>query len=465
MKYYLINKTLYNTILVLTTFAFLTSCEKEFLDEKANKKMVVPESLSDFQGMMDFIVMNGNCPYLGEAASDDHYTTEVRWNNTFNNLEKNTYSWTRSFPVTTTYGGSWDLCYNKILYSNVVLEGLKNISPASVPEKEQWHHVEAQALFHRAKNFFLLSEVFAPPYQKAKAGTDLSIPIRTAADIAVPSTRATVQEVYDKIVSDLKTAAESLPERSTIASRPTRPAAYAVLSRLYLATQQFDSALKYSNKCLQIRSELLDYNILSVSANAIGSNKEIIFHDIFTLTSNIRFFTLSLYNMYETNDLRKTLFFRRNPDGTYIFKGNYNTFNGSGNAIFCGSATDEVYLTRAECYARTGETILAAKDINDLMKNRYKKVNNVSTWTDKVFSNADDALVFILTERRKELIYRGLRWSDLRRLNLEDRFKVTLTRTIGGKTYTLEPNSYKYAMPFPDYVIQQSTMPQNPGWE
>ncbi|MGV6946452.1 RagB/SusD family nutrient uptake outer membrane protein, partial [Sphingobacterium kyonggiense] len=76
--------------------------------------------------------------------------------------------------------------------------------------------------------------------------------------------------------------------------------------------------------------------------------------------------------------------------------------------------------------------------------------------------NDETVLRFILDERRKELIWRGLRWSDLRRLNKDSRFSKTITRNIDGKIYTLEPNSPKYVLPIPNSVILNNSMQQNP---
>jgi hypothetical protein len=119
-------------------------------------------------------------------------------------------------------------------------------------------------------------------------------------------------------------------------------------------------------------------------------------------------------------------------------------------------------LIRAECSARLENPTGAMKDLNTLMEKRW---NNKVSYPVITAANAEDALRKVLVERQKELFLRGQRWNDLRRLNKDDRFKVTLTRTIGGVTYTLEPNSYKYTLPIPDDVIQLSGMEQNPGWK
>jgi hypothetical protein len=71
------------------------------------------------------------------------------------------------------------------------------------------------------------------------------------------------------------------------------------------------------------------------------------------------------------------------------------------------------------------------------------------------------ALDTVLAERRKELAFRGIRWSDLRRLNQED-WNITLTRNLNGTPYTLPPNSKLYTLPIPPDVIQESGIAQNP---
>jgi hypothetical protein len=119
-------------------------------------------------------------------------------------------------------------------------------------------------------------------------------------------------------------------------------------------------------------------------------------------------------------------------------------------------ATDEVYLIRAECFARAGDVVDALKDLNTLMAKRIKSAFFVPF----IASTGTDALKLILTERRKELVMRGLRWTDLRRLNKEG-YNIALTRVINGQTYTLLPNDPRYILPIPDDVIVFTGMQQN----
>jgi hypothetical protein len=158
-----------------------------------------------------------------------------------------------------------------------------------------------------------------------------------------------------------------------------------------------------------------------------------------------------LYRSYNNNDLRKSIFFSIN--GTYINKkGGYGGSRISENSM----ATDELYLTRAECYARSGNNDKALNDLNTLLFKRY------ITGTYVPFANLSgtNLLNTILTERRKELVSRGLRWNDIRRLNKEG-YNITLTRNLNGKVYTLPPNDPRYALPIPPDVITLSGIHQN----
>src|SRR5690606_17953343 len=124
-----------------------------------------------------------------------------------------------------------------------------------------------------------------------------------------------------------------------------------------------------------------------------------------------------IYNSYNIDDLRKQIFYLPNIDGSFSFRGSY--FGGIGWLPYCGIAVDEMFLIRAECSARAGMIDSAMSDLNKLLITRWKSVSGVTTYINMTASSSHEALQFILGERKKELIFRGTRWSDLRRLNLE----------------------------------------------
>ncbi|QPQ52041.1 hypothetical protein H3Z85_00490 [Chryseobacterium indologenes] len=71
-------------------------------------------------------------------------------------------------------------------------------------------------------------------------------------------------------------------------------------------------------------------------------------------------------------------------------------------------------------------------------------------------------MLLIINERRKELPFTAnLRWEDLRRLNMDDKFAKKLTRNIGVNIYTLEANSPRYVFPIPPVEINFHPLTQN----
>jgi hypothetical protein len=160
----------------------------------------------------------------------------------------------------------------------------------------------------------------------------------------------------------------------------------------------------------------------------------------------------TLYESYMDDDLRKSAFFTAS-NGYHKFKGSYTR----SNTFFTGITTAEMYLISAECYARLNDVDNAMEQLNTLLLNRISSGNFIPvTAVDQT-----DALNTILEERRKELIFRGLRWSDIKRYN-EMGASITLHRLIDGVTYTLAPNANYYALPLPDDIIRITGMQQNP---
>jgi hypothetical protein len=191
------------------------------------------------------------------------------------------------------------------------------------------------------------------------------------------------------------------------------------------------------------------------------NNPEILFYaqaqaynSLRPFTSGTSFINMDLYNSYDNNDLRKSLFYVQNGT-SYQFRGCYTgTF-----ATFCGLALNEIYLIRAECFARQNNITSAMADINTLLSKRYK----TGTFSNLTASSASQALDIVFLERRKEIpLSANQRWEDLKRLNKEAKYQVTITRAINSVNYILLPNANAYALPIPQNEILQSGIVQNP---
>lgn len=461
-----VKKTAICLILLLNLFTANGCKNNSWYEAKPNKSQTVPATLKDMQALMDNEVLNGYSPALGEIGSDGYYISDANAKS-LPNIMFNAYTWTKAKPNLNV--PDWGIsdgigAYSRIFYCNVVLEGLQKISPIDKKELAEWENVKGQALFHRAKSFYELSQVFMPPYESSSSNKPLGIPLRLEADINIPSKRSTIDQTYNQIDRDLMLAKSLLPVIALFKTRPSKIAAFALLSRMYLSKEDYNEAKKYADSTLVLYNVLMDYNSLNTSSSLPIPlfNPEVIFHSrIYNnaiLTSYLRV-SSEVYDLYKENDLRRDVLFAKNAStGALTFKGTYSgsTFTPG----FSGLATDEIYLIRAECYARAGNVKAAMDDLNNLLSTRWV----TGKYLKITANNTEDAIRKIIEERRKELLLRGLRWSDLRRLNRDERFKITIERKIGDEKYILEPGSYKYTLPIPDDIIEATGINQNPMW-
>jgi starch-binding outer membrane protein, SusD/RagB family len=446
----------------------LAGCKKDWLDEKPQLSLVVPTTISDFQALLDGVDAGAsfNIGYsaIDEISSDNYYVTDATWGDR-SILEQRLYNWAPEIYDGDIALGDWENSYKRVFYANVVLEGIEKITPAGSLETRDWNNVKGAALFYRAVNHFDIAKNFTKQYDSATANSDLGIPLRFDPDINIPSTRASLKASYESIINDLKQAAALLPVDGPVSTiymtRPNKAAAYGMLARVYLAARNYNDALVYADKSLQLYGTLVNYNSALIAPNGFFQrfNKETVFYNLMinyliVMSPSRMIVDSTLYQLYDTSDLRRSLFFKSNG-GQLRFYGSY-----SQQAVFFGGlATDELYLTRAECNARKGNLQPALDDLNTLLLNRWK---NNGTFVPFTTTDPQVLLDKILLERRKELCFRGLRWMDLKRLNKEPRYADTLFRRVNGQTYQLLPNSPLYVMPIPPRVILLSGMQQNP---
>ena len=451
-----INKILALLVLALVLFS---GCKK-YLDIKSDSSLILPSTLEDLQSLLDDAsTMNYNTAAFGSASSDDYFLEDYNYQNK-NVFNQHVYRWQ---PYEYRYVNDWSLAYRAIYNSNICLEHIDAVDSTAL-NREAWANVKGSALYFRAYYFLELSWLFAKAYDEQTSDTDPGIVLRMGSDFNVPSVRATVKDCYQQVLSDAMEAAIYLPAQQAFTTRPSKAAAYGLLARAYQSMRWYDSAGYYANKALLLQNSLMDFNDATyVDANGYypiaRKNPETIWYATMNFYIGLSHPFIggarvdkALYALYAYNDLRKTVFFAEAGDYRR-FKGNY----AADFALFSGMATDELYLVRAECFARSGNVAAALEDLNALLEKRWL----TGTFIPVTAVSGAELLPLILEERRKELVFRGsLRWMDIKRLNKENA-GIHLQRMVGNESFVLPPNDQRYALPLPADVIETSGMKQN----
>lgn len=445
---------------VLLGFLIMLSNCADYLDFKPDHSFMVPSTLDDLQGLLDNsrIVMNTSNSGLGEVAGDSYYLSESSWAAIANENDRKLYLW---LPVSSS-GGQWTGPYRAIMYTNTIL---KYISDIELTENDQTkaNQIKGAALFHRSNKLFNLLQVFAKPYDLNTTNEQPGVALRVEATLDEELKRSTVEECYAFIINDLKQAIPLLSNREEIPTRPSKVSAYAELARVYLVMGDHKKAGLYADSALSIHSELLDYEIdidLEATIPFDKWNKEVLLDAGMNGGAPLDSRAMSVspyeYDNYDDEDLRKGAFFSLDDQGDVQFKGSYNGMNSVN--FFMGTTTAEMYLIRAEANARNGLLEEAAEDLNHLRSNRFRdddfRVLN--------FDNQAQALEFIKKERRRELIFRSLRWSDMRRYIILKEFDRSMVRSAEGKQYILTAEDIvNYTFKIPENVIENSELEQN----
>lgn len=450
-------KSLFYFILIMSCLG----CQSSFLDVKPSMQTIVPSTLEDYSLLLlDEQMLVGNAPLtLNQVGSDEYFISDVLYNgfpSAMSTLyQKKAYTWQSDI-----YNGSelltdWARAYQRILQVNVILDGLKKIT-ISNKEKSKFDYVTSAAMFHRAFNYYALAQQYCPVYFTQTAHQNLGLPIRAAADPTIKVTRSNLKDTYQFIENDLINALSIMPEGMFQKSKfePNKQSILALLTRMYMQMGDYSKVEEYGKACLKLDNTLLDYNSINSTQaepfpqNGIG-NPEVLFFN--RLASTIIFgvarmqVSPSYYNLYEQGDLRKQLFFKPRS-GNIVYSGNYS---GNSSLLFVGLGKDEVYLNLAEALARNKKTNDALDLLNTLRKHRFEK----EQFKLYVIADEDVMLAKILEERKRQLYFRSLRWEDLRRLNKEERFQVSLHRVAAGKEYILEANAKQWTWPLPPAAL------------
>ena len=311
---------------------------------------------------------------------------------------------------------SWANGYESINQANLILDNLDIVTSSD----DRRNVIEAETKFLRALNYFELVRLWGLPYEAGTTNNQPGVPLRVIGyedySQPLPVERATVEEVYALILSDLETAYANLPVTNTIFA--TKYAAQALRARVYLQMQNYAGARDAANDVIVNSGARLAPNFASAFNNDANSVEDLFDFQVTNQTGDSDFITFyasqdnggrggdivlnqAYFNLFDSqSDQRARL--------TYI--GDYgDDLTGKYTNQFANIPLirlAEMYLIRAEGNIMTNSNVGASPedDINALrLRSGASTVSAPLTQED------------ILLERQLELAFEGFLLHDLKR--------------------------------------------------
>ncbi|MGP2570821.1 RagB/SusD family nutrient uptake outer membrane protein [Ornithobacterium rhinotracheale] len=384
--------------------------------------------------------------------------------------------------VSSGYGSSlvWRTLYSKIFVINGLVE---SIEKTGINEGNKFAYGQLLAL--RAYSYFFLSRF----YSKTYVGNEntLSVPaVYTTEDQSKGLPRATLKDLYTRILSDIETAIEKLdgyktPSKVQIDQR----AAKAIAADIYLETGDFAKAAEYAHQAKEglslagkelytstgfsdINNPETIWGFDSNSSTISGRNYYATLFSQFDSTNEgyagaariYKSIDKRLYDAIKETDYRKEVF---NGDSTidyyYAAAGKlkknippYANLKFKDPTLFQGDLlyirASLLYFIEAEALARLGREADARAVLFDLVSKR-DTAYQLST------QSGQNLIDEILLQKRIELWGEGYAWFDLKRNHLALVRDYPDSNHTFGK-FNLPADSPKFLFQIPDFEVSNN---------
>lgn len=361
----------------------------------------------------------------------------------------------------------WREPYQYILSANLAVEGLQDNTAIEPVLRDQ---LLGEALFIRAYVHFYLLNLFG------------EIPYARTSDVFINTSagRESVSQIYDNIIEDLIEAKTLLSEDFSFNEnderiRPNQDAATSLLARVYLYTEEWQSAVNQASEVLSNPLFSLKDNLNEVFLadsdeaiwqlntidpfrnNSTGLGTNFILSvlppggaTVFAQTS----LSDTLINSFEPGDMRFVSWIGNFSGFNYPFKyknGFFTTRTGPEYTVMLRLA--ELYLIRSEANAQLGNLDDA---INDLDVIRQRAELDLIQDTNPGISQSN-LLSAIYKEKMLEFFAEGHRWFDLKRTGRANEVLEPLKADW-------QPTDVLLPIPENELFVNPNLGPQNSGY-
>ncbi len=387
----------------------------------------------------------------------------------------------------TSYSGFWQQGFNIILQINNIIE---NVEALEAEGASGFDDVLGQAYTLRAMVYFDLVRLYGQPYNYNKGAWGVPN-ITTRIDAGAKEIRATVEENYNQIVSDLKKG-EGLISKKVSNGYINYYGNKALQARVYLFMDNFSSALSaaeevinsgayslYSNSAWvsswskQFGSESIFELIMDDTTTGLGSSSLGGYYARYKDYGNVLGYFVNSTNFIENilgedpTDIRWGVYTYDETSTTrmgccYKYLGGVSKPGDGktdvGNVNVKVIRLSEIYLIAAEAAFKSNATSKAVTYLNAIRQ----RSPGLAPATSATISED-----MILNEKAKELHLEGHRFFDLMRCNKTIVFDDEMDPAAGAyqRGHTIDRTSYLTILPIPlREIIINPDLQQNPGY-
>ena len=393
----------------------------------------------------------------------------------------------------------WNGCYKAIAAANHALEFITN---SGTPEL--YAAQKGEALVARAYAHFMIVTLFAKTYNQNTAAADPGIPYVTDPEKQSFKNyeRKTVQYVYDMIEQDLTEGLPLIDDKAytkgesatgVIKYHFTQMAAHAFASRFYLFKRDYAKVIEHADAAIPANEMLSYLRPWNTVYKSYSATELLINYTKATEPANLLLCeTLSDWTRsfstvrYATGAPRYQEIFNENPaGGEYAYSVFYRSFgvyfvnkfrehfvqvgvNASTGYVYTIMplfTAEEVLFNRAEAYAMQKNLGTAVQQLDVWASTRIvdysPRYQMLPEWIADYYygyakSNQEAVILAILAFRRVEFLHEGMRWFDIKRLNLP----VTHL-TNDGQVLELKANDPRRVLQLPREAVTTGGLSPN----
>ena len=469
-----------NILTILLISVVLFSSSDDYLDEKPSKTAEQEiESLNDINLLLDNTLDIFNSTHVISdvsftTISDDiqfHENVYAAFSTWIPYEQVQSYTWQNEIMAVSD--ASWTNAYKHIWLANYIINNVDGLE-GSDNEKA---NLKAEAHLIKAYKFLALAMKHCL-YPSSENSDELGLPLKSTIEFEDLPTRSNLDETFAEIEAGIIEGLKIDKDR-TVSWRESKASAAALAARYYLYVHDFVNAKKYAQQAISLWDRMVNmeteititkkfglYDVPSTGdittfSNAFYSSWESQYK-LYVVEDYNLYPGSSLVNFYEPTDLRFKFYTQWYLSVYYGLTENNYIYNKFNNAIVTGPDVAEMYLILAECAARDNDFATCMQNMEAVRVNRFAAADYAPL---PAPASVKEAVQLVIDERRRELPFTSSRWSDIKRLNAEALLDpIQLSRDFyalqdgnvnfaSPQTYTLEPNSRKYARPLPNEVI------------